>query len=709
MSSVAPGAPGGDPRWISSRKSGVGTAFSGESPVWFALGEGIVNEVYYPRIDCANTRNVTFLLTGPDGFFADERTDTTHAIEPVEPGIPAYRLVNTARDGRFRLAKRVFTDPRRPVLLLDVAFEPQDGRLADYRLFVVVAPHLANQGAHNDGWLGEFRSTPLLLARRAHVTLALGCSAGWAHRSCGYVGTSDGWHQVRGGGLVPEYPSAPDGNITLTGEIDLAACGGHFVLALGFGRETQAAGHAVRAALLSPLDDTLREYVGAWRRFHASCLPLTDSPDPFGGLYRTSTAVLRTHESKRFHGGVIASLAIPWGGHHGDQDIGGYHLVWPRDLYHAAAALLAAGRPQDAQQCLFYLMCTEDPHGNWKQNMWVDGTADWTANQTDQTASFVLLVDLLRQHHETGLVDPYPTVARVLDYLLLRGPVTDQDRWEENRGYTPYTLATAIAALITGAQLADERGDHDLAVRCREAADQWNASIERWLYVTDTPLAHEVGVEGYYVRIGPPGTQESRDLRRLIVPLKNYDPPSAGRFAAWEITSPDALALVRYGLRAADDPRILNTVRVLDATLRCETRTGPAWKRFTHDGYGETAAGGPFLGAGIGRRWPVLTGERAHYELARGRREEAFRLARVMAAQACHGLLPEQIWDGEDRPELGLYNGGPTGSATPLVWAHAEFVTLLRSLRDGAVFDTPPAVAARYLNAKPPGGAGATG
>lgn len=421
-------------------------------------------------------------------------------MEPIEQGVPAYRIINTCDEERYRITKIIFTDPRRPALLMRVKFEPRRGGLENYRLHLLAAPHIANQGMGNDGWVGDYLGLPLIYAQRAHVSFALGCSAGWKKRSCGFVGTSDGWTQVRAHGeLRHEYAGAHDGNLALTGEIDLPACGGEFVVVVGFGGSPMEAGHVARAALLADPDETQGDFVRGCHCYQETCLPLTDSTpmrEAFD-VYRVSTAVLRCHEDKFFHGGIIASLSIPWGEVRGDQDIGGYHLVWPRDLVHGAMGLLAAGRKEDAQQTLFYLMCVQCPDGNWMQNMWLDGSAHWTANQIDQTASVLLLLGALRRHADCGPVDPWPGARRAAEFILRTGPVTEQDRWEENEGYTPYTLATAIAALLVAAEIADERGDGDLARRCRETADTWNENIERWLYVTDTPLSREVGVEGY--------------------------------------------------------------------------------------------------------------------------------------------------------------------------------------------------------------------
>jgi glucoamylase len=160
----------------------------------------------------------------------------------------------------------------------------------------------------------------------------------------------------------------------------------------------------------------------------------------------------------------------------------------------------------------------------------------------------------------------------------------------------------------------------------------------------------------------------------------------------------DALALVRFGIRAADDPRILNTLKVIDDLLKVETPNGTAWRRYNGDGYGEKADGSAFDQTGIGRAWPLLAGERGHYELAAGRKEGAETVRDDMEAFANEGgMIPEQVWDTDDIPEKELFKGRPTGSGNPLVWAHAEYVKLLRSLKDGKVFDLPPQTVQRYL------------
>ena len=210
-------------------------------------------------------------------------------------------------------------------------------------------------------------------------------------------------------------------------------------------------------------------------------------------------------------------------------------------------------------------------------------------------------------------------------------------------------------------------------------------------------MAHQHGVDGYYVRVAVPDRADAASPCHGFVPIKNRPPDQAVGPAALMV-SLDALAFVRFGLRAADDPRIVNTVKVVDATLKVDTPRGPVWHRYQGDGYGEHADGGPFDGTGVGRAWPLLTGERAHYELAAGRRDVAKQLAHAMEALAGEsGLLPEQVWDSADIPDRGLFIGHASGSAMPLVWAHAEYVKLCRSLQDGEIFDRPPQTVQRYL------------
>jgi glucoamylase len=341
---------------------------------------------------------------------------------------------------------------------------------------------------------------------------------------------------------------------------------------------------------------------------------------------------------------------------------------------------------------------TQEADGSWPQNMWVSGMPYWQGVQMDESAFPILLTATALREKLIGqaeLEQLWPMVHKALSFIVRRGPATEQDRWEEVGGYSPYTIAVEIAALVEAAEFSLEP---ELADFLRETADAWNESIERWTYASGTELANRCGVEGYYVRIGPLTGKGNSPVAGEIT-LENVNERTS--VPAADIVSVDALALVRFGLRAPDDPRIGNTVRVIDSLLKVETPKGPSWHRYNHDGYGEHADGAPFDGTGIGRAWPLLTGERGHYELAAGRKDDALRLLKAMEAFTSDGgMIPEQIWDAADVPERSLCFARPSGSGMPLVWAHAEYIKLARSIREGRIFDTPPATAQRYLSEK---------
>ena len=696
----APGWPGIRPRWTSSAKSGVGTALSDTSRVWFTISHGILNEVYYPRVDQACIRDLGLIVTDGDGFFAEEKRDCTSVVESLEDGVPAFLLTSTHDGGRFRIIKRVISDPRGDAVLMQIRLENLGA--GDLRLFALAAPHLVNGGAHNTGWRGDYKGHTILFAEGDGALLAMAADQPFPSSSVGFVGVSDGWqllhHNRR---LTEQYDTATDGNVALTGEIAFGADGlAH--LALGFGRTSaEAAFHAVKS-LQTPFETILNDYAAGWRAWQAGLRSMERRAHGHN-LYRVSTAILHSHEAPTFPGGVIASLSIPWGFSKGDDDLGGYHLVWPRDLCETAGALLACGGETAVRRILRYLRATQEDDGSWPQNCWLDGSAYWGGVQLDECAfPMLLLANALREGavRRPLLQEYWPMVRRAAGFVLRNGPRTKQDRWEENAGYTPFTIAVAVAALLGAAEIADVLEIEDLPALFRDTADAWNEQIEDWVYVKDTALAREAGVAGYYIRIAPESPETESPDRHGQVQVRNHEAGS-GSIAADALVSTDALALVRFGLRAPDDPRILDTIMVIDRLLKVDLPQGPGWRRYNLDGYGEHADGRPFDGVGIGRPWPLLAGERAHYALAAGRRAEAEALLATIEAQTSPGgLIPEQVWDGPPIPSRQLEPGKPSGSAMPLVWAHGEYVKLLRSLADGAVFDMPPQTVRRYVKGK---------
>ena len=218
----APGWPGVPARWTSSAKSGVGTALGSASRVWFTLSHGILNEIYYPGVDSACTRDVGLMVTDGASYVSEEKRHTRSEVSLLARGVPAYHLRNTALDGRYQIDKDVLCDPATDVVLQRVHFSALDGRAADYRVYVIVAPHLNNHGAGNTAWVGDYKGVPMLYAQRDGYALALACSSPWLARSVGFVGHSDGWQQLHADGrLVACYERAENGNVAMTAEIDL--------------------------------------------------------------------------------------------------------------------------------------------------------------------------------------------------------------------------------------------------------------------------------------------------------------------------------------------------------------------------------------------------------------------------------------------------------------------------------------------------------
>lgn len=697
------GWPGIDARWTSSAKSGVGTALNPNSKVWYSISHGILNEIYYPQVDQACTRDLSLIVTDGKDFFSEEKCDTQHHIRHIANGVPGYQITNSCNYHHYRIEKEIISDPKRDTLLQRIKFFPMNKKRKDFRLYMLLAPHIGNSGAGNTAWVGDYKGLPMLFAKRGGVSLALACSIPWKKGSAGFVGASDGWQDLmKHKEMAWSFERAENGNVALMGEFDLdEAAGNGFVVALGFGTNPEEAGQRARASIFESFEFAKAQFIFEWEAWLKRIYKNDDQngtiqPKYFG----ISAAMLRVHESKRHPGGLIASLSIPWGFNRGDDDLGGYHLVWPRDMVQTAGGLLAANAQSDARRVLNYLMVTQEADGHWSQNMWLNGAPYWKGIQMDQTSLPIMLVDLVNR--ETKLTDAdllhfWPMIRKAAGYLVTNGPVTEQDRWEENAGYSTFTLAVEISALLIAAEYADLNNEPQLAEYLRETADSWNSCVEQWTYVTGSDLAKFVGVEGYYVRISPKGSMDPDNAKNTLLTISNRQ-VGENICPAHEMVSPDALALVRYGLRKADDQRILNTIKVLDATLKLDTTLGPLWYRYNRDGYGEHTDGSPFNGTGIGRPWPLLTGERAHYEIAAGNFEYAETLMKTMENYANEtGLFPEQIWDSENIPKYGLYLGKPSGGAMPLVWAHSEYIKLCRSLNSKKIFDQPSQTVERYI------------
>jgi glucoamylase len=696
--SVAFGAPGIEPRWTHSNKAGVGTAYSASSHLWFTVWDGIVTEVYYPTVDRPQLRDLQYLITDGATFFHEEKRDLTVLMERISDHALAYRCINTDKEGRYSIEKQIISDPHLPCLLVRTSLTAKDGQfLSNLKLFALCAPHLEVGGWGNHGYIVLADGRSILMAQKKDKWMALGATVPFSHLSCGYVGVSDGWTDLHDNFQMDwQFASAPDGNIALTGELDLSKTK-EFTLGLAFGNSEHRAVANLLQSLGTPFEGHLQKYQQEWDKAASHLKPLETHSFDRGNLYRSSYELLLAHEDKSFAGALIASLAIPWGEAKSDNDQGGYHLVWTRDMINSATALLAAGDIATPLRALIYLAVSQHPDGGFAQNFWVNGDAYWSGIQLDETAFPILLAWRLRC--EGGLSDfnPLNMVRNAAAFLIRNGPVTQQERWEEASGYSPSTLASNIAALVCAAVFVREIGDEETAVFIEQYADYLESHIEDWTLTTTGTLLE--GQNTYYMRIlpeqeGQENPAEDKESRTLHI--ANHAPGEESDFPARNVVDGGCLELVRYGIRSPQDPRILATLQVMDAVLKTDTPQGPAWHRYNHDGYGQGPDGEPFTQFGVGRVWPLLTGERGHYELAAGKSAEThIRAMEGLASKT--GLLPEQSWDKPDRPEIYQWLGHPTGSAMPLMWAHAEYIKLLRSTADGKVYDAIPEVAQRYL------------
>jgi glucoamylase len=689
---IAFGAPGIDPRWQHGDKIGVGTAYSSDSRLWYTLWRGIVTEVYYPYIDHPQLRDLQFLITDGERFFHEERRDLRPDVQLLAPTAPGYSVRSTDPEGRYTLDKEVLSDPHLPVLLVRLALRRAVAYHDPLRLYVLAAPHLGGGGAHNNAYVAEVGGRSILAAEHDGTWLALGASVPFVRLSTGYVGSSDGWTDVAGHRRMTwEFDRAPDGNVALTAELPPEAEAG-VTVALSFGDGPTNVTTALLQSLGEPYDRLRARFLEQWARAAPGATAIAAATADDGRLFRVSHTMLHVHEDKSYPGAFIAALTIPWGNARNDGDRGGYHLVWTRDLCQIATGLLASGDATAALRALIYLAAIQRPDGSFPQNSWLDGEPYWGGLQLDEVSFPILLADRLRRFGDLGAYDPYPMIRSGARFLLEHGPVTGQERWEEASGYSPSTLAVNLSALVVAASFARERGDPASARYLEQQAAYVDRHLESWT-VTDRGVLRPDRPR-HYLRILParPGdSAPAEDPDAAVLTLANQPPGAPATFPARAIVDAGFLELVRYGVRPAEDPVVRASVDVIDSVLRVETPYGPCWRRYPHDGYGQRDDGGPYAGWGVGRAWPLLTGERGHYELARGGDARSYLRALERFATPT-GLLSEQLWDRPSDPKIHLELGRPTGAAMPLMWAHAEYLKLLRSVHDGRVFDRVPAV-----------------
>ena len=694
------GSPGLEPRWTSSQKDAVSTAYAAASRVWFTLSHGILNEIYYPTIDRPQTRDMELLFTDGETFCHEEKRDFNYDLHYIHPNAPAVRVIAADPRGRYTVTKEFISDPHRPAVLMHVKITGDEAVLSRLKCYALLAPHLNGGGAGNSARSIEIAGQRCLLAWKGNLSLAMGVSCGFARSSCGYVGSSDGYQDLATDmNMDWHFGQALDGNIAIMGEIDIAR-DREFTISIALGDGHHAALACMMQTLATPYQSHRERFIEQWLRVDSPKLIAVASTDG-GRLANISHNIILSHEDKTYSGAFIASASIPWGASKGDSDLGGYHLVWTRDMIQSATALLACGDTETALRALVYLACTQRTDGSFAQNFWIDGTPYWSGIQLDEVAFPIMLAWRLWKANGLGNFDVFPLIERAAAFLVCYAPVTQQERWEETAGYSPSTLAAVISGLICAADIARAKESDELASFLESYADWIEAHLDEWTTTSEGVLHPDV--KYHYMRIRPPAPGEpfyNDQNAPGQIHINNRGPGEKQDYEAREIVDAGFLELVRYGIRRADDPLIVDSLKVVDAVLKRDTPYGPCWRRYNHDGYGQRKDGGPYEGWGQGRAWPLLTGERAHYELAAGRTVAPL-ISAFEKFSSMGGMLPEQVWDYADLPSEGMYFGKSAGSAQPLVWAHSEYLKLLRSVTDGQIFDRISVVEERY--AVPPG------
>jgi glucan 1,4-alpha-glucosidase len=671
LGQAAPGGPGEMPRWTTGGKNAIGTSLSAESKVWFTLQGGILSEVYYPRVDMADVHGLEFAVSDGKRVWIESR-DMRHIIERLDDRALLFRQTSTDSAGRFTITKTYATDPQHNTLLIDVTFTGPAGD----SLYLLYQPALKNAGYGNSGWTDG----GALLSQKGNVASALVASGGggFSTTSSGFAGVNDGYTDLLlHRRLTWRFARADNGNVVQVAHVARRA---HFTVALGFGDTPAAARAAAQASLQRGFLAVRAEYARGWNEYLHGLRAVSPA---YAKEFQLAAMVVRAHEDKTYRGAIIASMSIPWGYAvpADTPNVGGYHLVWARDLYEAATGLLVAGDTATARRALRYLFDVQQkPDGGFPQNSWLDGRPYWTSQQMDEHSYPIILA------WQLGITDSATWERHIrpaAEYVVANGPATQQERWEEVGGYSPSTMAAEIAGLVCGSAIAKANRDTAAARRYLEAADAWSAGLEPWLVTTTGHLSSHA----YYMRIDD--NRDPNDGYRLDVHN------GGGVWDERDVVDQGFIELVRLGIRPATDTIIANSLKVIDATIRVETPNGSDFYRYNHDGYGETWFGGPWLGQGVGRLWPIFAGERGEYEVARGADPTPYLQAMLRFAND-GGMIPEQVWDRANPTQGGFAFGTGTGSATPLVWSMAQFLRLVVDAQEKRVVEQPAIVAEHF-------------
>jgi glucoamylase len=733
---TAPDGPGALSHFDLARKDCLGTARGKASKVWYTVADGVLSDVLYPTIDNTNVGTLQYIVTDGSTFTDLQTRDMTYSVSSPDPSGMECRVTATAKSGAYRIVTDYLTDPARNTVLMRSTFSPLVLAASRYRLYVRFDATVNGNGGGGEGNGGGDSGTvdlsagrPVLVASDAAtatnavnrdyaqpVYVALDASTGLREATSGFVGTpSDGLAQLDAThALTTAYTDAQDGNVV---QVARLATRDTFILALGFGSTRAGAVGAAEASLAAGFPAARKRFEAGWANYDARLALQRDSCDAFEGQHAKARAaayllnanVVKASEDKTFAGAIVAGLAVPWGqavsaGDPAQTFVGGYREVFARDLYHAWTALLAGGDLETARDVVQFLFERQQlPDGSFPRNSLVNGKAapDSFGIQLDETAYPILMAD------QIGLNDPdtYQHHVRPAAYFLVsHGPAYGAERWEEQAGYSPSTIAAEIAGLVAAADIADANGDEPSASIFRGVADDYQRSVKSWTLTTNGPLSSSP----YFTRLSKTGDPNAA----ISYNVGNGGPTLDQR----SVIDAGFLELSRLGEFPAEDDDFVQSLAIVDATIKSATASGPGWRRYNGDGYGDDGTDGhPWApsGHGSGHVWPALSAERAEYALETGDGSTAMALLDGMARFAGGvRLIPEQDWElGDLAPSpygtdpttasIGFVNGEPAGSAAPLTWSASSYVRLLSDLVAGRILEQPAATVDRYVSHSP--------
>jgi glucan 1,4-alpha-glucosidase len=725
-----------------ARKDCVGTAPTSTSKTWYTVAGGMLSDVYYPTIDNTNVHNLEYVVTDGSSFTDIQPRDMTYTVSALGASGPrdlACEITAKAKDGAYQIVTDYLTGTGRNSVVMRVRFDPLTASAGRDHLYARLQPLVNGHGGGGSQNAGADSATTVRTAagpvpvdystnsfteatNRTFATptyLALAASRPFPATGNGFAGqASDGLTQLSTGHTLAGHQNASDGDVTTT--VELPAGTGPTTLTLGFGQSEDAAVSTALASARASFTGTLNAYDQQWQRYDRS---LKSPPASIKGVdsaemakaragYWLSANVIKASLDKTFPGAAAAGLASPWG-----QAVpagnaagglapyfGSYRETFSRDAYETFTGFLTDGDLADARAIDEFLFDRQQlPNGSLPRNSLPNGQAapDTGGLQLDETAYPILMAWQAGLGGDHGLYTDH--VKPAAEFLVAHGPSDGVERWEEQTGFSPSTIAAEIAGLVAAAEMARQNADPASARVFDATADEFQRDVIAETVTTNGPDSPDP----YFIRLSKTGDPNAA----ITYNLGNGGPTLDQR----SVIDAGFLDLARLGELPQNLPLIANSLKVVDATIAASTPSGTGFHRYNGDGYGDAnGTGQPWAttDTGTGHPWPVLSGERAEHDLTvgdlTGATGTAGQLGFMLNSSSGVGLVPEQVWEQPDLPaspygsdpttaSIGFTDGQAAGSAAPLTWATAQEVRLILDLGAGRLLEQPSIVADRYV------------